>query len=345
MQLESAGLYRCPYTGEALELRVDRSNGSDVLTGRLTARAGRSFPIVNGVPFLIDAAEEIWSAAEKREYDYYQATSKSYDHALGWMFQSFYEDEQAVRNRMIDQLELQPNHRVLETGCGTCRDSIHIARRLGAGGELYMQDLSGNMVEVGRQRLAESSGPDAERCKTEFFVGNASYLPFPDGCFDAAYHFGGLNLFTDKKRALAEMTRVVRLGGKIVVGDEGLAPWHRDTEYGGIVTTANKMYLHHCPLECLPENARNVSVRWHLGNAFYVIEYRVGAGHPKIDLDLPIPGKRGGSYRSRYFGVLEGVSVETKERALKAAERSGLSVHDWLDQLLRREIGSKSEAA
>lgn len=58
----------------------------------------------------------------------------------------------------------------------------------------------------------------------EFSVGNASYLPFPDGFFDAAYHFGGLNLFTDKKRALAEMTRVVKRGGKVVAADEGLAP-------------------------------------------------------------------------------------------------------------------------
>lgn len=79
------------------------------------------------------------------------------------------------------------------------------------------------------------------------------------------------------------------------------------------MTTANKMYLHACPLECLPENAREVAVRWLLGNAFYVIDYRVGEGHPAIDLDLPIPGKRGGTYRTHYYGVMEGVRVETKE--------------------------------
>jgi hypothetical protein len=64
---------------------------------------------------------------------------------------------------------------------------------------------------------------------------------------------------------------------------------------------ANPLYKNELPIDCLPESARNVSVRWLLGNAFYVIRYEVGEDAPPIDLDLPIPGK-GDSLRTRYFG-------------------------------------------
>jgi ubiquinone/menaquinone biosynthesis C-methylase UbiE len=345
MRREKAQSYCCPYTGEALELSVDRAEGLEVLTGSLRSTSGRIFPIVDGMPILTNADEERRSDEERRELEYYQATSTTYDASLSWLFRSFFEDEDAIRNRMVDALDLEANSRVLETGCGTCRDSVHILRRLGEEGELYLQDLSPNMVQVGRVNLADGAKRTGTSCQTEFFVGNACFLPFPDGYFDAAYHFDGLNLFTDRKRALSEMARVVRKGGKVVVGDEGLAPWHRNTPYGNIVTTTNKMYLHQCPLDCVPENARDVTVRWLLGNAFYVIDFRVGEGHPEIDLDLPIPGKRGGTYRTRSQGVLEGVTVETRELAARAAERSGLSMHTWLDRVVRQAATGRNEAA
>ena len=39
--------------------------------------------------------------------------------------------------------------------------------------------------------------------------------------------------------------------------------------------------------------------------------------------------------RTRYFGVLEGVSLEAKAMAREAAAASGLSVHEWLDRLVK----------
>jgi SAM-dependent methyltransferase len=228
---------------------------------------------------------------------------------------------------------LQPEFRVLEIGCGTCRDSIGIARRLGDRGELFLQDLSPRMLSSGQDRM-QHSGPFA--CRIEYFVGHAAHLPFTDGFFDAVFHFGGLNLFSDKKKALREMTRVVRIGGRIVVGDESLAPWLRQTTYGRILLNSHALYEHNVPLECLPENADKVQVRWFLGNAFYLIDYTVGKTVPQLNLDLPIPGQRGGTHRTRYYGKLEGVSVETKEMAEKAARRLGVSIHEWLDRAVRK---------
>ena len=59
-------------------------------------------------------------------------------------------------------------------------------------------------------------------------------------------------------------------------------------------------WQHRPPLAAIPDNAADVRLQWILGNAFYVIDYRVASGPPFVDLDLPIPGK-GDSLRSRYY--------------------------------------------
>jgi len=325
-------VYRCPYTKEPLHLEPLESDEAEVLSGSLVSLSGRRYPIQQGIPHLIHADEEAMNEQERQELEYYESSSPAYDKVMDWLFESFYEDEEAVREDMLSALALQPTFRVLEIGCGTCRDSVRIARRLEGGGELFLQDLSPNMLSAGRERM-RGAGPFA--CGIEYFVGNAAHLPFPDGFFDAVFHFGGLNLFSDKRQALGEMTRVVRIGGRVVVGDESLAPWLRETEYGRILLNSNSLYRHEVPLDCLPGNAREVNVRWLLGNAFYLIDYTVGEGLPRVDLDLPILGARGGTHRTRYYGRLEGVTVEAKEVAGRAARRLGMSMHEWLDQVVR----------
>jgi ubiquinone/menaquinone biosynthesis C-methylase UbiE len=337
---ENAKIYRCPYTTESLHLEPLECDGPEILSGSLVSLSGRRYPIQKGIPHLIHADEEAMNEQERQELEYYESSSDAYDRAMDWLFESFYEDEDAVREEMISALELRPAFRVLEIGCGTCRDSVQIARRLGHGGELFLQDLSPNMLSVGREWM-QRSGPFA--CRVEYFVGNAAHLPFPDQFFDAVFHFGGLNLFSDKRQALGEMTRVVRCGGRVVVGDESMAPWLRKTTYGRILLNSNSLYEHEVPLEDLPENARSVHVRWFLGNAFYLIDFTVGEGPPRVNLDLPILGARGGTHRTRFYGKLEGVTAEAKEMAERAARQLGLSRHEWLDRAVRaaarRDLG------
>ncbi|MDY3559070.1 class I SAM-dependent methyltransferase [Gemmata sp. JC673] len=334
MRRSATAVYRCPYTKEPLALDpTGGAAGEDVAAGRLVSGSGRAYAVEGGIPYLIDLNDELFCEEEKQENAYYQASYQGYDAVLDWVFESFREDERTVRGKMVDLLELKPGSKVLETGAGTCRDSVHIAERLGAGGELYVQDLSSHMLKLGRERVAAAARPDGPR--VEFSVGNAANLPFPDGHFDAAFHFGGLNLFTDKTKAIAEMARVVRVGGKVVFGDEGVAPWLRGTPHGKVLMNSSKLYCYAPPLECLPETARDAGVRWLLGSAYYVVDFRVGEGAPYLDLDLPIRGRRGGTHRSRYYGVMEGVTVEAKHLAEEAAARAGLSIHDWLDRAVR----------
>jgi len=332
MKEATSRIYRCPYTQEELRLEIEEREGAEILRGALHSPAGRSYLIESGIPRLIRREDDTLGEREVAELDYYEATSAGYDAAMDWLFASFYEREDDVRESMLSSLDLRPGQRVLETGCGTCRDSIRIARHLQGEGQLFLQDLSPRMVTLGRERLSREPGLG---CEVELFVGNAAKLPFPDGTFDRAFHFGGLNFFTDIRQALREMARVVRVGGRVLVGDEGLAPWLRETPYGQILLNSNRLYEHQPPLALLPEGAREVEVRWILGNAFYLVAFTVGEGTPRVDLDLPIPGGRGGTHRSRYFGRLEGVSPEAKELLERAARRRGLTLHEWLEAAVR----------
>lgn len=343
MHRAAAKAYRCPYSGDALHVQPTEESGDEVVRGVLATEGGATYPVIDGIAHLIQPEREAYSAEEAREKEYYEETAHSYDAVIDWLFQSFYEDESAVRGKMVDLLELAPGDRVLETGAGTCRDTVRIAERLGPDGELFVQDLSPAMLSLGRDRMRAAGVLDGSHGRVEFSIGNAVHLPFPDGCLDAAYHFGGLNLFRDKRRALAELARVVRVGGKVVVGDEGLAPWLRETEYGAILTNSNRLYGYAAPLEHVPECARDAAVRWMIGGAFYLIDFRVGQGPPTVDLDLPIHGRRGGTHRTRYYGRLEGVTPEARRLAEEAADAAGLSIHEWLDRAVRAAAGQTTE--
>jgi ubiquinone/menaquinone biosynthesis C-methylase UbiE len=341
LRAELLGIYQCPYTGAPLQLASAEGNSHpEVWSGELVAES-RRYPILEGIPHLICHEDEEPSDDEKRECAYYEAHSDSYDAVVDWIFESFFENEDDVRERMIDLLHLRPGACVLETGCGTCRDSERIARRLGSTGRLFLQDLSPRMLKLGRERMRAH----AERSvvpQSEFFVGNAKRLPFPTGYFDSAFHFGGINLFSDQAAALAEMVRVVKVGGKVVVGDESLAPWLRRTQNGKILLNSNGLYAHETPIALLPENAREVRLQWIIGQAYYLIDFRVGEGPPPVDLDKPILGARGGTHRTRYLGRLEGVTPEAKELAGNAARHSGLSMHQWLDRAVREQARRES---
>ena len=66
-----------------------------------------------------------------------------------------------------------------------------------------------------------------------------------------------------------------------------------------------------------------------------MIDFVVGEGEPPVNLDLPHKGRRGGTLRTRYFGQLEGVTLEAKKLANEAAKKKGLSMHEWLDKLVK----------
>jgi SAM-dependent methyltransferase len=265
-------------------------------------------------------------------YDSAAATA-NYRNFLDWLFATFTEDETAWRRAMVARLRLRPGNAVLVTGCGLGDDIPPMLAAVGPAGEVHGQDLSPVMVSTAVEHWARVPG-----AQPRFSVGDAARLPFTDGVFDAAFHFGGINLFDDIRAGMAEMARVVRPGGRIVVGDEGVAPWLRDTEYGRMVIANIPLWGREAPIELLPATAADVTLDWVLGHCFWVIGFTADTAPPRIDPHVPHKGRRGGTMATRYLGQLEGVRPETKARVVQAAAAAGLSVHDWLEATLRARL-------
>ena len=340
MKRELLEVYVCPVSHSRLSVSgAGPAEPEEIIEGELVSAAGAHYVVRQGVPVFLPFA--LLSETERETQAEYDASAaEKYDAAVDWLFQSFYENEDDVREQMIDLLHLTPAAKVLEIGSGTGRDSFRIARKLGERGEFFVQDLSEEMVLKTRERLEAGRGKLGLSAKIDYFVSTARFLPFPKGFFDAVFHFGGFNNFSEPKKTLAEMTRIVKQGGRVVFGDEALPPWLDGTEFGEMIITNNPLFKHKVPLEHLPLNAREVTLRWVLGGCFYLIDFKVGDGPPPADIDLPHKGWRGGTMRTRYYGRLEGVTPEARQMAIEAAKTQGVSVHEWLDLVVRRAARS-----
>lgn len=294
----------------------------------LTCPNGHSFAFAPGTDVPI-FAKEIENANEYTRQD----AAAVHDNSLRWVFETFGSDEATLRNSLVARLQLAQGHKVLVTGAGAGNDLPFLVQSLGGRGEIYAQDIAQEMLLAGRERhQAESL---RQGVAMHFSVSDATNLPFESGYFDAAYHFGGINLFADIRKGISEMSRVVRPGGKVVISDEGVAPWLMDTEYGKMLIRNNPLYACKVPLHLLPETARGVHVSWELGNCFYVVEFAVSDSPPSVNIDVAHVGTRGGSIRTRYFGQLEGVDPVIRDQIYAEAERLGMSRVEYLESLFR----------
>jgi ubiquinone/menaquinone biosynthesis C-methylase UbiE len=325
--VEQEFYFQCPKTRERLS--IIKKNGETILS----TETGIEYGFINDFPNLI--YPPVLDSKEKETLEFYENRAEVYDKFLYQTFKTHGEDEIATRNEFINKLNITPNSKVLEIACGTGRDSELIAKRLGSKGKLVSQDISPAMLNICKKKLATI---DIDKI---FCLSNAAYLPFPDNYFDSTYSFGGLGEFQNIKRSLSEMVRVTKVEGKIVVGDESMPPWLRGTYFSKVLSKTNPQFLANVPLTEIPVEARKLTLRWVIGGVFYLIDFEVGDGEPVGDFDYEIEGVRGGTLRTRLEGELEGVTKEAKELAYKAAKAKGLSLHAWLDSLVKE--GAKKD--
>ncbi|MEW6216921.1 MAG: methyltransferase domain-containing protein, partial [Candidatus Bipolaricaulota bacterium] len=129
------------------------------------------------------------------------------------------------------------------------------------------------MLGVARKRAA------AVGCPVHLVRGDAVHLPFADGAFDAVLHFGGVNLFGDRARALAEMVRVAKPGATLVVGDEGMSEARRAAWLGRRLVKMNSLYRFRPPFHLLPwEGIENVQLHWVWREVFWLLRFQVAGG-------------------------------------------------------------------
>jgi demethylmenaquinone methyltransferase/2-methoxy-6-polyprenyl-1,4-benzoquinol methylase len=118
----------------------------------------------------------------------------------------------AWRARAADLARVGPGSRVLDVATGTGDLALELARRVGPGGEVVGSDFAEAMLARARAKAAASGAPHPL-----FEWGDALALPYEDARFDAATVGFGARNFSDLDRGLAEMTRVVKPGGRVVV--------------------------------------------------------------------------------------------------------------------------------
>jgi ubiquinone/menaquinone biosynthesis C-methylase UbiE len=120
---------------------------------------------------------------------------------------------QRIKQWTYDILNVREGFQLLDLGCGTGDDVQALARQVGTTGRVVGVDASQSMVAEARKRAREANLP------LEFRVGDAERLDFADGTFDGCRAERVLMHLTQPERAVAEMVRVVRPGGRVVVYD------------------------------------------------------------------------------------------------------------------------------
>ncbi|HEX6929569.1 MAG TPA: bifunctional demethylmenaquinone methyltransferase/2-methoxy-6-polyprenyl-1,4-benzoquinol methylase UbiE [Gammaproteobacteria bacterium] len=113
----------------------------------------------------------------------------------------------------LSRTMLKPGMRALDIAGGTGDLARGMTKQVGGTGEVVLSDINAAMLENGRRRLIDAGVLDNVR----FVQLNAEALPFPDAHFDCVTIGFGLRNVTDKDRALAEMRRVLRPGGRALV--------------------------------------------------------------------------------------------------------------------------------
>lgn len=319
--MKAAMLYRCP------EVSCEHATLTEV-ANELRCPNGHCYP------FIAQTTVPLFASIDENSNEYArQDAAQIHGNALRWVFETFKTNEADLRKSLIARLHLSKGQTILVTGVGAGNDLPYLAEALKNQGTIYAQDISRQMLLEGVNRHSRSAKlADVE---LRFSVSDATRLPFGDNAFDAAYHFGGINLFPDIRQGIFEMNRVVRPGGRLVISDEGLAPWLKSTELGKMLICNNPLYAYDAPLISLPETARSVQLSWEVSNCFYVIDFTKGAGPLDVNLDVPHVGKRGGTIRTRYQGQLEGIDPALKAKLYAEAEMQGISRVAYLESLLK----------
>jgi demethylmenaquinone methyltransferase/2-methoxy-6-polyprenyl-1,4-benzoquinol methylase len=118
----------------------------------------------------------------------------------------------------IELSGVRAGSRVLDVASGSGDLALAFAKRAGPEGQVVMTDINAAMLAVGRDKLVDQGVlAPAALC-------DAERLPFPDDTFDCVSVAFGLRNMTHKDRALAEMRRVARPGGRVLVL-EFSRPW------------------------------------------------------------------------------------------------------------------------
>ena len=191
---------------------VVRDDSCDIATceGELhCARCARSYAIENDIVCFIDRQE--LKGPNRRMVRFYDRFSRL-ERAIDWLSFLPIGGPRRARTEILHRLELN-SERILEVSIGSGGNLPYVLESPNVGAVFGLDISMGQLA--GCRRLASRRG-----WSVELFLGMAEALPFRTSSFDSVFHIGGINFFSDKKKAISVMIRVARPGTKIVIADE-----------------------------------------------------------------------------------------------------------------------------
>ena len=246
-------ILRCPETGDCLRKQEDALIRPD----------GMLYPIINGIPSLVFPPASVGEDAKwQGYYDWFAPLYDLNERVLGRLLTGVSMIRE--RARIISLVGLKPGMRVLEVSPGPGVYQADIRTAIGTTAEYAALDLSLGML---RQCQVRNEG-----LGVTLIQGNGAHLPFANDCFDALFHFGGVNLFSEPLRALSEFVRVVRRGGVVAWGDEGFSTSLPDGWKKRFLSRMNPGFLKQPPP--VPEGLDNVVRHEVMGGFAYLIVAR-----------------------------------------------------------------------
>ncbi len=201
----------------------------------------------------------------------------------------------SAKERSHERMRIGPGSRVLDVGCGPGTDTLVLAGRVGEAGSVEGVDFDPEMVAEAERRAAAAGV--AER--TRHRQGDAASLPFGDGAFDATRSERLFQHLREPERALAEMVRVTRPGGWVVV---------LDTDWGTRVVDTPEVEAERRLARVLPER---ILANGYSGRRLFGMFRRAGLDELSVEV-FPVAVH---SYPTwRYLSKME----ETEQEAVEA---------------------------
>jgi ubiquinone/menaquinone biosynthesis C-methylase UbiE len=268
MKRSTLGLLCCPSCKTELILRDESGNTSGNEGELFCSHCERSYIIKNGIVHFIDLQE--LEDLNQRLARFYNRFSR-FETIIDWLSFLPMGGERKARTEILPRLELN-NGRVLEVSIGSGGNLPYLIESPKAG-DIYGLDISVAQL-TNCHRLATNRG-----WSVELFLGKAEELPFKSDSFDNVFHIGGINFFSEKKKAIGEMIRVARPGSKIVIADESeqvarvvarFLRLSRETQDSKVDTSV--------PIHLVPETMKEIRVDgiWKMHGRYhgYCLEFR-----------------------------------------------------------------------
>ena len=266
MKLQALDFLRCPACRGSLEIagvaRQTKLKESELKC----ASCHRSWPVRDGIPHLV-FPEELQGAdlRSRRLWDRMAPFWGALLTATNVMRGTRGPEEQ---HQLIERLELRPGHSVLETAAGAGRNLQLIAQQMGDQVSVFGLDLSSRMLDRASKTLRHLPRPP------QLVLGNSTVLPFADGVFDALLDGFGIKYYSDKRRAIGEMLRVVKPGGKVVISELGLPAGKRRTLRQRLLLLWIPGFSDPPPIDLVPPEVDRLNLSWDAYETVYTIEFR-----------------------------------------------------------------------